>query len=420
MQIQVPRGTQDILPGQVEKWHYVEAFMRQVAHEYGFQEIRTPIFEHTELFLRGVGETTDIVEKEMYTFADKKGRSLTLRPEGTASAARSFIEHSLYAQPQPTKLYYIGPIFRYEAPQAGRYRQHHQFGVEVFGSPYPVTDAEVILLAVDLFSRLGLNQLTVHINNIGCPECRAAFRDALVAYFEPHRSELCSDCRSRLQRNPLRILDCKQQRCGQIVQEAPEISDFLCSGCQDHFNDVQRYLAAAGVKYEVDTRIVRGLDYYTRTVFEVISTDLGAQSTVCGGGRYDHLIETVGGPATPGVGFGMGIERLLLTLEQNNCYLPGTKIPDLFFATLGEAAQVTAFKLLLPLRQAGVTALMDQMGRSLKAQLKYANKLGARYVAILGESELAEKKVQLKQMSDGREWVLPLEDLVARISEEEA
>ncbi|NLU23172.1 MAG: histidine--tRNA ligase, partial [Clostridiales bacterium] len=316
--------------------------------------------------------------------------------------------------------YYIGPIFRYEAPQAGRYRQHPQCGVEVFGSPYPVTDAEVILLAVDLFSRLGLNQLTVHINNIGCPECRAAFRDALVAYFEPHRSELCSDCRSRLQRNPLRILDCKQQRCGQIVQEAPEISDFLCSGCQDHFNDVQRYLAAAGVKYEVDTRIVRGLDYYTRTVFEVISTDLGAQSTVCGGGRYDHLIDTVGGPATPGVGFGMGIERLLLTLEQNNCYLPGTKIPDLFFATLGEAAQVTAFKFLLPLRQAGVTALMDQMGRSLKAQLKYANKLGARYVAILGESELAEKKVQLKQMSDGREWVLPLEDLVARISEEEA
>ncbi|MBO8125837.1 MAG: histidine--tRNA ligase [Firmicutes bacterium] len=413
MKIQVPRGTQDILPGQVEKWHYVEGVMRRLAAEYGFQEIRTPVFEHTELFQRGVGETTDIVEKEMYTFEDKKGRSLTLRPEGTAGAVRAFIEHSYFAQPQPTKFYYIGPIFRYEAPQAGRYRQHHQFGIEVFGSAEPITDAEVILVAVDLFSRLGLADLTVKLNNIGCPKCRKDYREALIAYFRPQVEALCADCRNRLERNPLRILDCKQESCREVVAGAPEITSHLCAECQEHFSGVQRYLEAAGVKYEVDSGIVRGLDYYTRTVFEIIYTGLGAQSTVCGGGRYDNLIETVGGPPTPGVGFGMGIERLLLTLEKTGCYLPEKAGPDLYIATLGQAAKEAAFAALLDLRRAGLRAVTDLMGRSLKAQLKYANKINARYVAILGENELAQGRVQVKRMADGQDAEVAWPDLLA-------
>lgn len=412
MTIQVPRGTQDILPGQVEKWQYVEGVMRQVAREYGFREIRTPIFEHTELFQRGVGETTDIVEKEMYTFDDKKGRSLTLRPEGTAGAARAFIEHSYYAQPQPTKFYYIGPIFRYEAPQAGRYRQHHQFGVEAFGSADPITDAEVIMVAVDLFSRLGLKELTVRLNSIGCPNCRRDFREALISYFKPHSAELCHDCQGRLERNPLRILDCKNEGCRQVVEGAPDVLSYLCDQCQGHFTAVQDYLAAAGVSFVVDPGIVRGLDYYTRTVFEIVYTGLGAQSTVCGGGRYDNLIETVGGPSTPGVGFGMGIERLLLTLEKTGAYLPPEQVQDLYIAALGDEALREAFRLLAELRKAGFSASTDQLGRSLKAQLKYANKMGFGYVVILGESELAQGRVQLKRMSDGRQWDIEIPLLV--------
>ncbi len=417
MKIQVPKGTQDILPGEVEKWHYVEAMMRKVASQYGFQEIRTPLFEHTELFQRGIGMTTDVVEKEMYTFEDKGKRSLTLRPEGTAGAARAFIEHSYAARPQPTKFYYIGPSFRYERPQAGRYRQHHQFGVEVFGSPLPIADAEVIILALDLFSRLGLTELTVKLNNIGCPICRQSYRQVLIDYLTPRADNLCADCRNRLTRNPLRVLDCKQDGCGAIVANAPSITDHLCQDCRDHFSRVLDYLRAAAVRYEVDPKIVRGLDYYTRTVFEIVYSGLGAQSTVCGGGRYDNLIETVGGPATPGVGFGMGIERLLLTLEKNGCYLPGERGPDLYIAAIGDAALEQAFAAMYGLRQAGVHVVTDLMGRSLKAQLKYADKIGARYVAVLGEAELAAGQVQLKQMQGGEDWVIAWSDLADWLTE---
>ncbi len=417
MRIQVPKGTQDILPGEVEKWHYVEEMMRKVAFQYGFQEIRTPLFEHTELFQRGIGTTTDVVEKEMYTFEDKGERSLTLRPEGTAGAARAFIEHSYVARPQPTKFYYIGPIFRYERPQAGRYRQHHQFGVEIFGSPQPIADAEVIILALDLFSRLGLADLTVKLNNIGCPTCRQSYRQALIDYLTPASADLCADCRNRLTRNPLRVLDCKQDTCQTIVANAPTITQHLCLGCLDHFGRVLDYLRAADVKYEVDPKIVRGLDYYTRTVFEIVYSGLGAQSTVCGGGRYDNLIKTVGGSDTPGVGFGMGIERLLLTLEKNGCYLPSESGPDLYIAAIGDEALEKAFAAMYDLRNAGVHVVTDLMGRSLKAQLKYADKIKARYVAVLGEAELAAGQVQLKQMDGGEDIVIALPNLADWIVE---
>ncbi|MDO4458727.1 MAG: histidine--tRNA ligase, partial [Clostridia bacterium] len=333
-----PKGTQDLLPKDTAKWQLVEDVMRNEASVHGFGEIRTPVFEHTELFLRGVGDTTDVVEKQMYTFEDKGGRSITLKPEGTAGAVRSFLESGIYNDGYPVKLYYMTPCYRYEKPQAGRLREFHQFGVEMFGAAEPVADAEVIMLAKNIFDRLGVQNLTLYINSIGCPECRAKYHQALKDYFGQYKDELCETCNSRLERNPMRILDCKSPICKKIAEGAPKIIDYLCDDCSAHFEGVKSYLDAAGVEYEIDPNIVRGLDYYTRTVFEFVSNDLGAQSTVCGGGRYDGLVEEMGGKPTPGLGFGMGLERLMLVLEAQKIEFPEDKLCEVFIASMGAEA----------------------------------------------------------------------------------
>lgn len=417
-----PRGTADVLPGNVEKLHYIEGIMRRLAHQFGYAEIRTPVFEHTELFSRAVGEVTDIVQKEMYTFNDRGDRSITLRAEGTAPVVRAFLEDGLYAQPQPTKVYYICPIFRYERPQAGRLRQHTQFGVEVFGVAGAEADVEVIMLAMELFSRLGLTEwkpgakagqddadLVVHINSMGCPTCRATYREKLVTYLEPHADELCDDCRDRLHRNPMRVLDCKNPDCRPTTSRAPGMLDHLCDDCRAHFERVKELLGRFGVPFVVDTRIVRGLDYYTKTVFEIQSPHLGSQNTVCGGGRYDGLVEMLGGDPVPGVGFGLGIERLVLHLEALGKVVPGAGPADVFLATMGPAAVDAALPVLYQLRHAGVAAETDYLGRSLKSQMKYAGRLGARFVAIIGEDELARGAVTLKDMASGQQTEVRLD-----------
>lgn len=370
-----PRGTHDILPGEVEKWQHLETMIRFHCRLFGYGEIRLPLFEHTELFQRGVGETTDIVEKEMYTFTDRGGRSLTLRPEATASTVRAYLEHNLNGAPQPAKLYYIGPMFRYDRPQAGRYRQFSQFGVEAIGSADPTVDAEVILLALDLYAKLGLSDLTVQLNSIGCPKCRRQYRDTLVKYLSQQQNELCDSCLGRLERNPLRVLDCKEDACRRVTKNAPEFSGFLCAECREHFELVKGCLERAGARYELNSNLVRGLDYYTKTVFEITWSGLGAQTALCGGGRYDGLVEECGGPPTPGVGFAMGLERLFLALDQAGIELPGKEAPDVFVAALTREDNATAFELLTWLRRAGISAEKDYLSRSLRAQLKHANRL---------------------------------------------
>ena len=402
MNVQGPRGTKDITIQDSYKWQYVEDKIRNATREFGYREIRTPIFEHTELFLRGVGETTDVVQKEMYTFEDKGGRSITLRPEGTAGAVRSFIESGIVSGPQPTKMYYLSaPVFRYEAPQAGRLREHHQFGVEVFGANDASIDAEVISLAHTVLKRVGVQDLSLNINSIGCRNCRPAYNRALKDYFNSRKGELCRNCLDRLDRNPLRILDCKEEGCRKVASEAPVILDFLCEECSEHFESLKRYLEAIGIEYSVNPKIVRGLDYYTKTVFEIISNSIGAQGTVCGGGRYDGLVEELGGPSMSGIGFGMGIERLLLVMEASGAEIPQYKGPDLFICTMGAQARKKAFELVYSLREKGISADMDHTIRSMKAQAKFANKLGAAYTLSLGDNEISEGKANLKNMSDG-------------------
>jgi len=412
----LPRGTQDILPGQSHRFQFVEDTFRELCRRFGYQEIRTPMFEHTELFQRGVGETTDIVQKEMYTFLDRATRSLTLKAEGTAPAARAFVEHSLHANTQPTKLYYITPIFRYERPQAGRYRQHEQCGVELFGTPSAEGDAEVIVLADTFYRHLGLSHYELHINSVGCPTCRAEHRAALHSALEQILHELCADCRSRYERNPMRILDCKNERCQELTKMAPTVRDHLCSDCSEHHAQVKTALQNCGITYKENPRLVRGLDYYIHTAFEFISTGIGAQSAIGGGGRYNGLIETIGGQSTPGVGFGLGVERIILALETEGVQIPEPKPVDVFVAALGDTASQFAFAHVQKLRRSGLWAEKDLLNRSLKAQLKYAGKLGAQTVVILGEDELARGVAVLKDMTTGEQCEVPLDALECHLA----
>lgn len=409
--INIPKGTKDVLPQDSYKWQYVEGMAREVAQLFNIKEIRTPTFEHTELFQRGVGDTTDIVTKEMYTFKDKGDRSITLKPEGTAGVARSFLENGMANGVLPAKMYYIIPAFRYERPQAGRLREFHQFGVEVYGSASAQTDAEVILTADTLLKKLGL-KIKLYLNSIGCPTCRAAYNKALKDFFAPHLDELCGDCKNRFEKNPLRLLDCKEENCKKINADAPKILDYLCEECSAHFEEVKACLTLAGVEYEIDPRIVRGLDYYTRTVFEFVSTSIGAQGTVCGGGRYDALIEQLGGKPTPAVGYAAGIERLLMVMEQTGVEIPGAPVPTVYIAGMDADCRKKAFALASALRLNGVNAEVDLMERSVKAQFKYADKLGAKYVAVIGGNELAEGKANVKCMANGESESVAFEDMV--------
>lgn len=399
--INIPKGTKDMLPAEAYKWHYVEDAARRTAALFGFKEIRTPIFEYTELFVRGVGETTDVVNKEMYTFLDKGGRSLTLKPEGTAGVARSFVENGLAQGLIPLKVYYIAPVFRYERPQNGRLREHHQFGVEMFGSELPKADAEIILLAYTFLREVGLTNLTLNINSIGCKECRKAYNVALKEYIGANLDSMCPTCKSRFDKNPLRILDCKEEKCRKITEGAPDISDYLCDGCKAHFEGVKEELTALDIPFIVNSKIVRGLDYYTRTVFEFVSDEIGAQGTVCGGGRYNHLVEEVGGKPTPAAGFGLGLERLLMVLENSGKLKAEDASTAVYIAPLDESAFQKALTLVKELRAKGISTETDLMERSAKSQLKYADKLGARYVIVIGENEIASGKADVKKMSDG-------------------
>ena len=399
--ISIPKGTKDMLPQDAYKWHYVESVARETAALFGFREIRTPMFEHTELFTRGVGETTDIVTKEMYTFLDKGGRSMTLRPEGTAGVARAFIENGLAQQTLPMKAYYLASVFRYERPQNGRLREHHQFGVELYGSELPSADAEVIALAHTFLTKAGLKSLSLNINSIGCRECRAKYNAALKEYIGANLGNMCSACRDRFDRNPLRILDCKEEKCRAITAGAPRITDFLCDGCREHFAEVQNTLARLNIPFAVNPSIVRGLDYYTRTVFEFVSDDIGAQGTVCGGGRYNHLVEEVGGKPTAAVGFGLGLERLLMVLENTGALTAEPERSDVYLAALGERAAEYVPVLAAKLRAAGAKTEFDLMGRGLKAQMKYADKCGARFSAVIGDEEMARGSAALKNMETG-------------------
>ena len=413
-----PRGTKDILPDSVGEWNYVEGKIRDLCHRYGYQEIRTPMFEHTELFQRGIGDGTDVVDKEMYTFEDRGRRSITLRPENTASAVRAYLQNKLYGDSSLVKLFYIGSMFRYDRPQAGRMREFHQFGIEALGEENPMVDAEVILVAIDFLQSLGLQGLELALNSVGCPKCRAEYRKALQDYFRPHLDDLCEDCRDRFERSPLRILDCKVDAEKPYMADAPKITDYLCDDCRNHFEQVQACLRAVGVDFMLDPRLVRGLDYYTKTAFEIKYPPLGAQSAVAGGGRYDGLIEEIGGEPTPAVGFATGLERVLLALEKQELLPQQDKRIDAFIVALGEAAQGPAFKLLTELRRAGLTAGMDYAGRSMKAQMKQANKAGARFALILGEDEVKEACVQLKDMAKSEQTKVSFANIIEKLCAE--
>lgn len=407
MEIQAPKGTKDMLPQDAYKWHYVEGVLRDVSKSYGVREIRTPMFEHTELFLRGVGETTDIVQKEMYTFNDKGERSITLKPEGTAPTVRAFIENRLFNEAQPTKLYYIIPCFRYENVQKGRLRQFHQYGVEVFGSKEASIDAEVISLAMESLKKIGLKSLSLNINNLGCPKCRPKYNEALKKYLEENYDNLCGICKTRFEKNPMRILDCKEKSCNEITKHAPIILDYICEECDSHFTEVKNYLDALKIQYKIDPGIVRGLDYYTKTIFEILNDDF----TVCGGGRYDKLIEEIGGPEMPAVGFGLGLERLIMTLEKEGIEIPNEGLVDLYIGARGEEAKISAFVLANKLRTIGIKTEINHMGRSIKAEMKYANKVGSAFTTILGDDELQNNALKLKRMSDGEQFEVSLDNI---------
>lgn len=410
MAIKAPKGTHDVTPQEAALWQYIEDTARDICKEYGYGEIRLPVFEHTELFQRGVGDTTDVVQKEMYTFNDKGGRSITLRPEGTAGVVRAYLENNLYANAQPTKLFYLLSCYRYEKPQAGRLREFHQFGVECFGAQGPAVDAEIISVAHELFQRLGLSDIALHINSIGCPKCRAEYNRKLQAYFEKRKDELCETCRDRLYKNTLRILDCKSPVCQEIAKDAPLIIENLCEECEEHFKKLQEYLKIMNIEYQIDPYIVRGLDYYTKTVFEFVSNQIGAQGTVCGGGRYDGLVEELDGVPTPGIGFAMGLERLILLLHNVGI----TKEPeplDLFLVSLGDQADLYVQKYVYDLRKAGVSCDRDYLSRSFKAQMKYANKIGCNYIIVIGDDEITQDTGKLKNMATSEETEIRLSDI---------
>ena len=411
--ITIPKGTKDVLPAEAYKWHFVEDTARRIAALYDLKEIRTPVFEHTELFLRGVGDTTDIVNKEMYTFLDKGERSITLKPEGTAGVVRSFIENGLAGGVLPLKMYYLTPVFRYERPQAGRLREHHQFGVEIFGGKGAETDAEVILLARDYIRALGVEGVELHLNSIGCKHCRPKYNEALREYLRPHLAEMCPTCNARFEKNPLRILDCKEEKCAAINANAPQAADYLCDECREHFEKLKGILDACGVAYTLDPKLVRGLDYYSKTVFEFVSCSIGAQGTVLGGGRYDTLIENLGGPSVPAVGFGSGIERMLLVLENTGKNIPAAPRVCAYVAGLDEEGRKAAFALANELRGRGVSAQTDLAARSVKAQFKYAGKIGARYVVVIGADELASGQYTVKDMDDSSSVTVPAGEVAA-------
>lgn len=407
------KGTEDVLPKDSYRWQFVEDVMRKESAAYGFKEIRTPVFEHTELFARGVGQTTDVVQKEMYTFDTKGGESVTLRPEGTAGAARAVLEHGLVNDSLPIKASYFVSCYRYEKPQAGRLREFHQFGLECYGTQSPVADAELICAAQSIFDRLGIKQLRLEINSIGCPACRAEYHKALKEYFYGYKDELCETCNSRLEKNPMRILDCKSPVCSKIAQGAPKITDYLCDECKEHFASVQKYLDAAGVEYTVNPTIVRGLDYYTKTVFEFVTDFIGAQGTVCGGGRYDGLIEELGGKHLPSLGFAMGIERLLMLMDKQGIEIPKPSTCDLYVAVMGESASLKSFEIIKAVRSCGLIAETDIVGRGLRAQMKYADKIGAKFSMVLGDNEIEQGKAVIKNMSSGEQTEIVLDGTFA-------
>lgn len=407
------KGTKDVLPKDVHKNQYIEATALDVASKFGYKEIRTPVFEHTKLFQRGVGDTTDVVQKEMYTFDDKGGRSITLRPEGTAGAVRSFLENGLCNEALPQKVCYLTSCYRYEKPQAGRLREFHQFGVECFGTASPLADAEIIALAKSIFDTLGVRDLSLEINSIGCPKCRAEYHKALKEYFASRKDELCDTCKGRLDRNPMRILDCKSPICHEIAQGAPVVIDYLCDECKEHFEKVQKYLDAQNIEYKINPQIVRGLDYYTKTVFEFVSNSIGAQGTVCGGGRYDGLVEELGGQHTASLGFAMGLERLMLLMEAQGCEFPQAEKPDLFIVALGEKATLKAIEIAKDMREEGFSALLDLNQRSVRAQMKYADKLGAKFNVVIGDNEVENKIAKLKNMQTGEETEINLDTFVS-------
>ena len=407
------KGTEDVLPKDSYRWQFVEDVMRKESAAYGFKEIRTPVFEHTELFARGVGQTTDVVQKEMYTFDTKGGESVTLRPEGTAGAARAVLEHGLVNDSLPIKASYFVSCYRYEKPQAGRLREFHQFGLECYGTQSPVADAELICAAQSIFDRLGIKQLRLEINSIGCPTCRAEYHKALKEYFYGYKDELCETCNSRLEKNPMRILDCKSPVCSKIAQGAPKITDYLCDECKEHFASVQKYLDAAGVEYTVNPTIVLGLDYYTKTVFEFVTDFIGAQGTVCGGGRYDGLIEELGGKHLPSLGFAMGIERLLMLMDKQGIEIPKPSTCDLYVAVMGESASLKSFEIIKAVRSCGLIAETDIVGRGLRAQMKYADKIGAKFSMVLGNNEIEQGKAVIKNMSNGEQTEIVLDNTFA-------
>lgn len=407
------KGTKDVLPSEVYKNQYIEATCLTVAENFGYKEMRTPVFEHTELFQRGVGDTTDVVQKEMYTFDDKGGRSITLRPEGTAGAARSFLENGLSNEALPQKICYLTSCYRYEKPQAGRLREFHQFGIECFGATSPLADAEMITLAKQIFDELGVKDLHLELNSIGCPTCRAEYHKALKEYFASRVDELCDTCRDRLDRNPMRILDCKSPVCSEIAKDAPVVLDYLCDECKEHFEKTKNYLDAMNIEYIVNPQIVRGLDYYTKTVFEFVADSIGAQGTVCGGGRYDGLIEELGGQHTPSLGFAMGLERLQLVMEAQGCEFPEPSRPDLFIVAMGDKATLKAVEIAKDMRDEGYSVVYDLNGRSLRAQMKYADKINAKYNVVIGDNEVDTKSAVLKDMATGEQSDISLETFVS-------
>ena len=410
--INVPKGTKDVLPSDSYKWQFVERTAREVASLFGASEIRTPTFEHTEVFLRGVGETTDIVNKEMYTFLDKGGRSITLKPEGTAGVARAFVENGMHSQVLPAKLFYITQCFRYERPQAGRLREFHQFGIEFLGSTEANIDAETIMLAKTFLDKVGIKNISLYINSIGCKECRKKYQQALKDFLNTNVNDMCELCKDRLEKNPLRVLDCKNDKCKEITKDAPKILDYICDDCKAHFEKVQELLTVAGIEFKVDPNIVRGLDYYNKTVFEFVSDNIGAQGTVCGGGRYDGLIAQLGGNDVAGIGFAVGIERILMLLENTGVKIENPNQVEYYIAPMGEEESRKAFEIVCKLRAKGITADFDHMGRSIKAQFKYADKIGAKKVAVIGSNELINKAVKLKDMTTGQEQMVSFDDLV--------
>ncbi len=410
-----PKGTRDILPEEIYKWHHAEKTFQTVCELYGFREIRVPTFESTEVFQRGVGDTTDVVQKEMYTFLDKGERSISLRPEGTAGVARSFVENGMGSLTAPVRMFYNLTAFRYENVQKGRYREFHQLGCEAFGAEGPAIDAEIIAMLAHYLQQMGLSSTRVKINSIGCPTCREAYHRLLKEYLQPHIDTMCMTCRDRFYKNPLRIIDCKEEKCRRITKDAPALADHLCDDCRAHFDGLQENLNILGISYEIDKSIVRGLDYYTKTVFEFVSDHVGTQGTICGGGRYDGLIEEFGGAPTPGIGFALGLERLLMEVDAQGVLIGAPQPPTLYLAALGKKGEEAARRLCYTLRKRGVRAETDLMGRSLKAQMKYAGKQNFRYVAVLGDEELETGKLRLRNMAEGTESEITVDDLESRV-----